>query len=112
MKAKLSNYRQAPRKVRLLADLVRGKSVSQALTTLAFATKRASTPLAKLIASAAANAKAKSGLSAEQLEIKKITVNKGRVLKRFMPRAQGSAFPIHKHSSHVEVELAPKTNQS
>lgn len=112
MKAKLSNYRQAPRKVRLLADLVRGKSVPEALTTLAFAAKRASTPVAKLIASAAANAKVVGGLTAEQLQVKAITVNKGRLLKRSMPRARGSAFPIHKHSSHIEVELAPKTNKA
>ncbi len=109
MKAKLTNYRQAPRKVRLLADLVRGKTVPEALTTLAFAAKRASRPMAKLIASAAANANVKNSLTPEQLQVKTITVNKGQVLKRSMPRARGSAYPIHKHSSHIEVELAPKT---
>ncbi|MBI2481987.1 MAG: 50S ribosomal protein L22 [Candidatus Vogelbacteria bacterium] len=111
MKARLSNYRQAPRKVRLLADLVRGKTVPEALTTLAFAAKRASRPMAKLIASAAANANIKSSLAPEQLQVKTITVNKGQVLKRSMPRARGSAFPIHKHSSHIEVELTPKVNK-
>ncbi len=103
----LKNYRQSPRKVRLLADLVRGKDVKKALETLKFVNKRASEPFSKLINSALANAKS-AGLSTEKLVIKTVTVNKGTVLKRYMPRARGSASRINKRNSHIEVELAQK----
>lgn len=107
MKAKLSNYRQSPRKVRLLADLARGKKVSQAVTELQFSNKRGARILNKLIKSAAANAGAASPASQDKLLIKKITVDKGRVLKRFRPGARGKAYPVHKHTSHIQVELEP-----
>ncbi len=107
MKAVLKNYRQSPRKVRLLADLVRGKRVSQALQTLSFTNKRAADPVVKLINSAVANAK-QQGADVEKLFIKSIAVDKGIVLKRFMPRARGSAAQILKRSSHVAVELGSK----
>ncbi len=108
MKAVLKNYRQSPRKVRLLADVVRGKSVPVALAQLQFIDKRASGPFAKVINSATANAKA-SGYTADDLVIKTVLVDKGVVLKRFMPRARGSASRINKRNSHITVELAPKT---
>ena len=104
MKAVLKNYRQSPRKVRLIADLVRGKKVKDALTTLQFVDKRAAEPFAKVIRSAAANA-AQSGQSPDSLIIKKVVVDKGTVFKRFMPRARGSASPINRRSSHITVEL-------
>ena len=104
MKATLKNYRQSPRKVRLIADLVRGKKVKDALTTLQFVDKRASGPFAKVIKSAAANATQK-GADAENLKITKVTVDKGTVYKRFMPRARGSASPINRRNSHITVEL-------
>lgn len=107
MKAVLKNYRQSPRKVRLLADLVRGKRVKQALQTLSFANKRASEPVTKLINSAVANAK-QHGADVEKLFVKSIAVDKGVVLKRFMPRARGSAAQILKRSSHIVVELGSK----
>jgi large subunit ribosomal protein L22 len=103
--AKLSGYRQAPRKVRLLAGLVRGKSVETALLELNHRAKRAAPIFAKLINSAVANAKV-AGLDPKSLTVKEIRVDKGRVLKRSMPRAQGRAFPIHKHTSHIMVTLA------
>lgn len=104
MKAILRNYRQSPRKVRLLADLVRGKSVKSALSTLSFVDKRASGPFIKVINSAVANAK-NEGRDAETLKIAKVTVDKGEVSTRFMPRARGSASPINRRSSHIAVEL-------
>lgn len=104
MKAILRNYRQSPRKVRLLADLVRGKKVNDALRTLAFVDKRASGPFIKVINSAVANAK-NEGREAETLKIAKVTVDKGEVSTRFMPRARGSASPINRRSSHIAVEL-------
>lgn len=107
MKAILKNYRQSPRKVRLVADVVRGKSVSAALSTLKFIDKRAAGPFAKVIESAVANAK-QAGKSVERLVIKRVAVDKGTVLKRFMPRARGSASRINKRNSHIVVELGEK----
>lgn len=104
MKAVLKNYRQSPRKVRLIADLVRGKKVKDALTTLQFVDKRASEPFAKVIRSAAANA-AQAGKNGNELKITKVTVDKGPTMKRFKPRARGSASRINKRNSHIVVEL-------
>ncbi len=105
IKASLSNYRQSPRKVRLVADLIRGKNVNEALVELDFLAKRAGEPIKKLILSAVANAK---GANTENLFVESIRVDKGIVLKRMMPRARGSGFPIKKRSSHVEVVLIEK----
>ena len=105
MKASLSNYRQSPRKVRLLADLVRGKSASEALKTLAVTSKRASMTMIKLINSAVANAKNAGNLGADSLVITEVQVNKGVTLKRMMPRARGSGSRINKRSSHVILVL-------
>ncbi len=107
MKAFLKNYRQSPRKVRLIADLIRGKKVNDALATLKFVDKRASGPFAKVIQSAVANAKDQEK-NIENLFIKTVTVDKGTVLKRFIPRARGSASRINKRNSHIRVELGEK----
>jgi large subunit ribosomal protein L22 len=104
MKAQLNNYRHAPRKVRLVTDLIKGKSVIEAEALLSHLVKKASLPIKKLINSAVANA----GGSKDGLYVKSITVDKGVVLKRWMPRAMGRAFPIHKHTSKVELELGKK----
>ena len=101
MKASLNNYRQAPRKVRLIADLIKGKSASQAQGILFHLIKKGALPMKKLLDSAVANA----GVSAETLVVKTATVDKGVVIKRWMPRAMGRAFPIHKHTSKVVIEL-------
>ena len=106
--AKLSSYRQAPRKVRLIAGLIRGKSVEIALVELNHRAKRAAPVFAKLIMSAVANAKAQ-GMSVEGLIVKEVRVDKGAILKRSRPRAQGRAFPIHKHTSHIMLTLTEKT---
>ncbi len=107
MKAFLKNYRQSPRKVRLIADLVRGKSVKNALETLKFVNKRASEPFAKLIKSAEANAKSQ-GADTAALIVKRVAVDKGIIFKRFMPRARGTAARINKRNSHITVELGTK----
>lgn len=107
MKAFLKNYRQSPRKVRLIADLVRGKRVTDALATLRFTDKRAAGPFTKVINSAIANAE-QSGKSADRLFIKTVTVDKGITFRRFMPRARGSASPINKRNSHITVELGER----
>ena len=108
MKAFLKNYHQSPRKVRLVADLVRGKSVTDALAQLKFTPKRASEAVAKLIASAVANA-GQQGVSADILTISKITVDEGPTMKRFRPRARGMAARILKRTSQVNIELAETT---
>lgn len=105
MKASLTNYRQSPRKVRLVANAVKGKSLADADVTLAYMVKRGALPMQKLIKSAAANAVV-AGADAATLVIKNIEVNKGLVLKRSMPRAQGRATPINKRTSHITVTLA------
>jgi large subunit ribosomal protein L22 len=107
MKAFLKNYRQSPRKVRLIADLVRGKKVSEALVTLQFVDKRAAEPFAKMIKSAVANA-VDQGKDTDNLVVKTVTVNKGVTYRRMMPRARGSASRINKRNSHILVELGDK----
>jgi len=107
MKAILKNYRQAPRKTRLLADLVRGKDVGKALILLAFTDKRAAGPVAKLIKSAIANAELK-GMSRDRLFISDIRVDKGVTMKRWMPKAFGRATPLNKRTSNLVVALAEK----
>ncbi len=108
MKASLNNYRQAPRKVRLIADLIKGKSAVQAQGILSHLIKKGALPMKKLLDSAVANA----GADASTLVVKNATVDKGVVIKRWMPRAMGRAFPIHKHTSKVVIELAPITNKT
>jgi large subunit ribosomal protein L22 len=102
--AKLSNYRQSPRKVALVAGLIRGKRVDLALAELEVLPKRAALPLAKLLRSAAANARVK-GIDQNMLVVSKISVGKGTVMKRRSPRARGSSSVIRKKSSHVFLEL-------
>ncbi|OHB25025.1 MAG: 50S ribosomal protein L22 [Parcubacteria group bacterium RIFOXYD2_FULL_52_8] len=110
--AHLRSYRQAPRKVRLVADLVRGKSVAAALVTLDTVVKRVSAPMKKLLMSAVANAEHNHKLERNTLFIKEITVDQGQILKRSMPRARGVPFPIHKHTSHISLVLGEKASKA
>ena len=105
--AQLNNYRQSPRKVRVVANAIKGKSVKEAKNKLNFITKRATGPLQKLLNSAVANAK-NIGANIDNLSIKSITVNAGKILYRRRPAAHGSAHPIHKRTSHVKIILAEK----
>jgi len=107
MKAFLKNYRQSPRKVRLVAELIKGKRVAEAVLLLDTLPKRASGPVQKLLASAVSNAK-QAGISVDNLFVENVTVNKGIVLKRSMPRARGSASRINKRTSHVLLTLVEK----
>lgn len=107
MKAVLKNYRQSPRKVRLIADLVRGKKVKDALAQLQFVEKRAAEPFAKVIRSAAANAR-QHGADGDNLFIIKVAVDEAETYKRYMPRARGNASRINKRNSHITVELGTK----
>ena len=115
MKAFLKNYRQSPRKVALVTGLIKGKRVSEAFVFLDNLPKRASAPIKGLLTSAVANAK-QAGIGVENLIIDNITVNKGIVMKRSMPRARGSASRINKRTSHVlltlkEIVTAPKVKK-
>ncbi len=103
--AKLRHLRISARKVRLVADLVRGKNVEEALNILQFTEKRSSVPLAKLIKSAVANADEKPGVDVDKLYIKTLMVDGGPTIKRFRPRAMGRATPILKRSSHISIAL-------
>ena len=105
VKAKLSNYRQSPRKVRLVATLIRGKKVGVALQELKFLNKRASNAVKKLLESAVANAKHNNNLKEENLFLKEIAVNEGPSMKRFKPGARGSAYPFKKRTSHITLTL-------
>ena len=107
MKAFLKNYRQSPRKVRLVAGLVKGKSVAEAIAELDFLAKRAGLPIKKLLLSAVANAK-QMGIEAENLFIKELRVDKGIVMKRMMPAAMGTGHRINKRTSHLNLLLAEK----
>ena len=107
-KAHLNFVAMAPRKLRAVADLVRGKSAGEAINMLQFTPKAAATPIRKLIASAIANASdlSKNKVDVDQLVIKTITVDQAAMAKRFLPRAMGRATPIHKKTSHVSVTVS------
>ena len=103
--AHLKSYNQTPRKVRLVTDLVKGKKVADALVALEFLPRRAAEPIAKLIKSAAANAKGQ-GEDVEKLKVQSITVESAGMLKKYMPRAFGRASAIRRRKSQVKVTLA------
>jgi len=105
-RAILSNLHIAPRKVRLVADRLRGLPVSTAEAELMFSRERSASFLLKLVRSAVATATHNQSVAANRLYIKSISVDGGRVLKRFMPRARGSASPILKRTSTVTLLLS------
>lgn len=100
--------RVSARKMRLVADQVRGKKIAEARSVLAFSTKAAAKVVDKTIASAAANAENNHDLSGDELYVRSIYVNEGPTLKRFRPRAMGRATKIRKRTSHLTVELAER----
>jgi large subunit ribosomal protein L22 len=103
--AKLRNVRVAPRKARLVVDLVRGKRVSDALDTLRFMNKKMAPVVHKLIRSAMVNATSQATVDVDRLYVKEIYVDHGEALKRFLPRAQGRATPVRKSFSHITVKI-------
>jgi len=108
--AQLKYLRITPRKVRIVADLIRGKNVNAALSTLAYVEKRAAAPLRKLIQSAVANAdqKSKGQVDVDALFVRSLTVDQGPSMRRFMPRAMGRAYKVLKKTSHISVTLGEK----
>lgn len=105
MKAFLRNYRQSPRKVRLIADLVKGKSVKEAYAELEHASKKSSKDIKKLLASAEANAKNNDNVDSENLKVKNIMVDSGITMKRYRPGWRGIAFPYKKRTSNITLTL-------
>ncbi len=103
--AKLSYLRMSPRKTRLVANLLSGMPAEKAIIQLENMTKISAGPMLKLLRSAIANAKHNYEMKEEGLMLKKIIVNDGPILRRWMPRAMGRATPIRKRSSHIEITL-------
>ena len=106
--AHLRHLRMSPRKVSMVAALIRGKNVEAALNILRFTRRAAAVPVAKLIKSAVANATdlSKGQVDVDSLYVKTISVDQGPTARRFMPRAMGRASRINKKSAHVHVVLA------
>lgn len=103
--AQLRFYRMGPKKMRLIADLIRGKKVERAQAVLSLLNKKGAKPVLKLLNSAVANAKHNHNIEAGKLYVKSIMVDGGPVLKRFMPKAHGRATPVRERTSHVKLEL-------
>ena len=108
IKVELNNLRTAPRKVRLVADLVRNKDVARAKSLLMFTIKRPSDPILKLLNSAIDSASTNYKINEESLYISKITVDEGPKLKRSHPMSRGRAYPIMKRTSHITLVLSEK----
>lgn len=104
-KAIAKHIRIAPRKVQLVADLVRGKDVEEAIAILKFTPKKGAEVLAKVVKSALANAENNFDMDRGNLYISEVYANQGPTLKRWRPRAQGRAFQIRKRTSHIGVVL-------
>lgn len=105
VRAELHYLNMQPRKVRLVADLVRGKKAIEAERQLSLGTRRAARPLLKLLQSALANAHNSFNLEKDQLFIETLIVEEGPRLKRWVPKARGSAGTIHKQRSHIKIVL-------
>ena len=106
--AKLRHLRMSPRKVRLVADMIRGQDVSSVEKQLNFINKKATRPILKLLNSAIANAENNFKLKKDSLYISELRVDAGPILKRWRPRAMGRAAPINKRTSHISIILDEK----
>lgn len=105
------HVRMSPTKVRRVIDVVRGMDVTEALAVLRFAPQAASEPVAKVVASAAANAENTESLRADDLFISQAFVDEGVTLRRIRPRAKGSASRVLKRASHITVVVEPKAKK-
>ena len=106
VQVKTRYVRIAPRKLRVVADVVHGMPVGQAMTMLQFISKRGAKVVFKTLKSAVAAAENKGTLAMDKVYISKITVDQGPALKRWVPRARGMASPIKKYLSHLTIELS------
>lgn len=105
-KAVAKTVRIAPRKARLVVELIKGKTVAEALAILQFTPRAGSPIVAKVLKSAIANAEHNYDLDAQNLVVSEAYVNEGPTLKRFRPWAKGSASPINKRTSHITVVVS------
>ncbi len=110
-KAIAKYVRIAPRKVRIVMDLIRGKDVSDAFAILKFTPKRGATLLQKVLKSAVANAENNFDMDAEKLFVSTCFVDQGPTIKRYHPRSRGQAFGILKHTSHITVVVSEKAGE-
>jgi large subunit ribosomal protein L22 len=109
-KAMARNVRITPRKMRLVIDLIRGKSVEEAFAILRFTPRAAAPVIEKVLASAVANAEHNYAMDPSHLRVESAFVDEGPTLKRHMPRAMGRASSIHKRSSHITVIVSEKSS--
>jgi len=107
VRAKARYVRTSPRKVRIVADQIRGLEVERAIALLNFSPRGASVPVLKLLQSAAANAENNYDLDPEEMRITSISVDEGPTMRRYRPRARGRATRIEKRSSHINIALTP-----
>ena len=107
-KATAKTVRTSPRKARLVVDLIRGKSVADAISILKFTPNKAAGIIEKVLNSAIANAENNFGLEKANLVVSEAYANEGPTMKRFRPRAKGSASPINKRTAHITVAVAEK----
>lgn len=105
VRAMLRFVRISPRKARLVADLIRGKKSEEALNILTFTKKAAARIILKVLKSAIANATQRKNIDIDKLYVKRITVDQGPMLKRYMPRAMGRATMIRRRMSHITIIL-------
>ena len=109
--AKLRGVRLSAQKGRLVADLIRGKTVENALNILQFSPKKGAVIIRKVLESAIANAEHNAGADIDELKVTQIFVEKGPVLKRFMPRAKGRGMKILKPTAHIFLTVGDGRNQ-
>ena len=107
-RATAKTIRTSPRKTRLAVDLIRGKQVGEAISILKFSPNKAAGIVEKVLMSAIANAENNFDLDVEDLVVSEVFVNEGPTMKRFRPRAKGSASPINKRTSHITVVVSEK----
>lgn len=108
VRAVARNIRMSPQKVRLVLQTIRGKRVNEALAMLRFMPQKATTPVAKALKSASANAENNFNMDPDDLVVLRVSADDGRTLKRYRPRARGRANQILKRSSHVTVVVSER----
>ena len=111
-KAIAKYVRIAPRKVRIVMDLIRGKEVADAFAILKFTPKRGAVLIAKVLKSAVANAENNFDMDADKLFVSTCFVDQGPTIKRYHPRSRGQAFSILKHTSHITVVVSEKEDEN
>jgi large subunit ribosomal protein L22 len=105
VRAVAKRVKLSPQKARLVADLVRGKGVGEALNVLGFSTQKSAKVMRKVLESAIANAENNEGADVDELKVREIYVDAGFVMKRIKPRAKGRADRITKRTSHITIKL-------